>query len=85
MNSALITRNCIIPVVEVVHIFQYFSFEITILDTSSADIDSLGITGKWTASNIVLPDNIMMQLVVELRSNGSNEAIFMDNIIIRGE
>ena len=59
--------------------------EITFIDTTGFDVDNLGITGQWTTGMLNLPDNIMMQLVVELRSNGSTEAVFLDNVVVRGE
>jgi hypothetical protein len=61
--------------------------EIIILDTTGTDVDSLGFDGigQWITGNVSIPNNIMMQLVVELRSNGSNEALFLDNVIVRGE
>jgi len=59
--------------------------DIDILNTEGSDIDDLVIEDVWTTGTLALPDNIMMQLVVELRSNSGSEAVFIDNIIIEGE
>ncbi|MDC8004882.1 choice-of-anchor I family protein [Aureisphaera galaxeae] len=54
--------------------------EIDILNTEGNDIDDLGIEDAWQNGSASVPDNVMVQLVVELRSNSGGEAIYLDNV-----
>ncbi len=55
--------------------------EIDILNTTGNDINDLGIEGVWQQGIVPLPDNIQAQLVVEVRTNGGSEALFLDHIV----
>ncbi len=54
--------------------------EIDILNTEGSDIDDLNIEDSWETGSASVPDNAMVQLVVELRSNSSNETLYLDNV-----
>ncbi len=61
------------------------STEIDILNTEGTDINDLSIEGAWITENISVPDNITAKLVVEVRTNSSSEALYLDNIKFEGE
>ncbi|GAB5400085.1 MAG: hypothetical protein Aureis2KO_16700 [Aureisphaera sp.] len=54
--------------------------EIDVLNTEGNDIDDLGIEDIWQTVSVSVPDNAIVQLVVELRSNSGSEALYLDNI-----
>ncbi|MBX2826617.1 MAG: choice-of-anchor I family protein [Flavobacteriaceae bacterium] len=56
------------------------STEIDILNTEGSDIDDLNIEDAWQNGSAAVPDNAMVQLVVELRSNSGSEALYLDNV-----
>jgi hypothetical protein len=58
--------------------------EYDILNTTGSDINDLNIEGVWHNGSVNLPDNIQAQLVVEVRTNSGNEALFIDNIVFDG-
>jgi len=61
------------------------STEIDILNTEGTDINDLSIEGAWITESISVPDNITAKLVVEVRTNSSSEALYLDNIKFEGE
>lgn len=58
---------------------------INVLDTAGSDINDLMIEGAWTSAMVNIPDGIMAQLVVSVRTNSSSEALYIDNIVFEGE
>jgi hypothetical protein len=61
------------------------STEIDIFNTIGTPINSLGVEGVWITGSVTVPDNIMMQLVIRIQTNGSGEAMYIDNVVIKGE
>ncbi|MGV6829017.1 MAG: T9SS type A sorting domain-containing protein [Flavobacteriales bacterium] len=58
--------------------------EIDVLNTEGSDINDLGIEGAWQNGSVSLPDGIMAQLVVEVRTNSGSEVLYLDHIVIDG-
>lgn len=59
---------------------------ISLLDTTGQDIDDLDIEGAWqTLSTTLGADIDTAQLVVELDSNSSSEALYVDNIVVTSD
>ncbi|RDK87237.1 choice-of-anchor I family protein [Marinirhabdus gelatinilytica] len=54
--------------------------EIDILNTEGSDIDDLGIEGVFTTGTATVPNGVMVQLVVEVRTNAGGEAVYLDNV-----
>ena len=59
--------------------------EYDLLDTTGSDINDLGIEGAWQNLSVSLPDNAQAELVFEVRTNSSSEAVYMDNVVFTGE
>ncbi len=55
--------------------------EIDLLNTSGSDIDDLGIEGAWDTLEIAISGYTTATLKVELESNSSSEALYIDNIV----
>ncbi len=56
---------------------------VALLDTTGQDIDDLNIEGAWTTLTTTLDASVnSAQLFVELDSNSSAEALYVDNIIM---
>lgn len=60
------------------------STEIDILNTEGNDINDLGIEGSWLTGTANLISNTNIQLVIEVRTNASAEAMFLDNVVVSG-
>ncbi len=58
--------------------------EIDLLNTEGSDIDDLNIEGAWNTLSVSVPDNIMAQLVVEVRTNSASETLYLDNVLFEG-
>lgn len=58
--------------------------EIDLLNTTGSDINDLGIEGVWTTVTVNIPNNALVQLVVEVRTNAGSEGMYLDNIIFEG-
>ncbi len=58
--------------------------EIDVLNTEGSDINDLGIQGVWQNGLVNIPDGVMAQLVVEVRTNSGAEVLYIDNIVIDG-
>ncbi len=58
--------------------------EIDILNTEGSDIDDLNIEDTWITGSVNVPDDVMVQLVVESRTNSSSETLYLDNILFEG-
>ena len=54
------------------------------LTGGSGGIDSMGIEYSWQSAVKMLPDDILIQVVIEFAANSSREVIYFDNIEIRG-
>jgi hypothetical protein len=59
--------------------------EYDLLDTTGSDINDLAIEGAWQNLSVSLPDNAQAELVFEVRTNSSSEAVYMDNVVFTGE
>ena len=49
--------------------------EIDLLNTEGSDIDDLNIEGAWNTLSVSVPDNIMAQLVVEVRTTNHTSVV----------
>ena len=59
--------------------------EYDLLDTTGSDINDLAIEGAWQNLSVSLPDDAQAELVFEVRTNSSSEAVYMDNVVFTGE
>lgn len=58
--------------------------EIDLLNTEGSDIDDLNIEGVWNSLQVTVPDNVEVQLVIEVRTNSAAEGIYIDNVSFNG-
>ncbi|NIZ13797.1 ExeM/NucH family extracellular endonuclease [Phaeobacter sp. HF9A] len=59
---------------------------ISLLDSTGQDIDDMDIEGAWTTLSTTLDADLnSAQLVVELDSNSSSEALYVDNIVVTSD
>lgn len=58
--------------------------EIDLLNTEGSDINDLNIEGVWNTLNVNIPDNVQVQLVIEVRTNSGAEGLYIDNVSFEG-
>lgn len=59
---------------------------VSLLDSTGQDIDDMGIEGAWTTLSTTLDADVSTAtLVVELDSNSSSEALFVDNVVVTAD
>ncbi|WP_420006795.1 ExeM/NucH family extracellular endonuclease [Arenibacterium sp. LLYu02] len=60
--------------------------EVVLLDSTGSDIDDLGIEGSWTTLSATVEASVnSAQLIVELDSNATDEALFLDNVVVTSD
>ncbi len=59
---------------------------VTLLDSTGEDIDDLGIEGSWLSLAATLDEAVSeATLIVELDSNSSSEALYIDNVAVTND
>ncbi len=58
--------------------------EIDILNTEGSDINDLMIEDTWITGTASVPNDAMVQVVVEVRTNSGSETLYLDKLLFQG-
>lgn len=59
--------------------------EIEILNTEGSDINDLMIEDTWITGTVSVPNDAMVQVVVEVRTNSGSETLYLDKLLFQGD